>query len=175
LDHPVVHPDLVARAQIAQILGMIDRRALGGADHRTGTEREGPAGLEVDPVAASRAERAEPDLGALQILQDCDRPAPACLALAHPPDDLGVLVGGAAGCSSGGRCEKLSRPRPRPAATRRSSSSVLLLAGPIVQTILVRRIAQAPASSGFKNCPVYERSGRRASSSGAPVATTRPP
>src|SRR5262249_2879873 len=95
LDHAVVHPDLVPGLQVFQVLGMRDRRPLGGAHHWRSAERERPARFEVDAAAAAGAKRAEPDLRALEVLQSRYGPAPARLALADARDDLGVLLVGA--------------------------------------------------------------------------------
>src|SRR5258705_1787860 len=167
LDHPVVHPDLVAGAQIPQILGMVDRRPLDGADDRMRAQREGPAGLEVDAAAAAGPERPQPDLRALQILKDRDRPAPARLAVADAPYDVGVLLVG-----------PVREVEPRDVEARRHQAIELggvAARGTDRADDLGPPHRQEPASYGLKNCPVYERSARLASSSGVPVAATRPP
>src|SRR4030095_9829767 len=92
LDHAVVHPDLVAGAQVSQVFGMRDRRPLGGPFHRMRAQGERPAGLEVDAGATAGADRPEPDLRALQVLEDGDRSAPARLAVADATNDIRVLV-----------------------------------------------------------------------------------
>ena len=56
---------------------MRDRGALHGAHDRARVEGEGPSRFEVDAGAAAGAEGPEPDLRALEILQDGDRPVPA--------------------------------------------------------------------------------------------------
>src|SRR5207249_7690540 len=71
---------------------MGDRRALGGADDRSHAESEHTVRLEVHARAAAGPERAQPDLGPLQILKYGHRPAPAGLAFTNATDDLGVLL-----------------------------------------------------------------------------------
>ena len=167
LDHPVVHPDLVAGPQVSEVLGMRDRGPLGGALDRARREREGPAGLEVDAGAAAGAERPEPDLRTLQILKDRDRSAPARLTLADPPHDVGVLVMGA-----------VREIEPRHVEAGRHQAIELVAAatrGTDRADDLGPPHRQEPVISGLKNCPVYVRSARRTRSSGVPVATTRPP
>src|SRR2546430_8467857 len=59
LDHPVVHPDLVARMHVREVLGVVQRRALRRAHDGLRAERENLAGLGTDPRAARGAEGAE--------------------------------------------------------------------------------------------------------------------
>ena len=91
LDHAIVHPDAVVDPDLAQVLGVRDRRALGGPRHRPRGQRELAAGNEIDAGAAALAERPQADLGALQILKDRDGAAPALAAVADAPDALRVL------------------------------------------------------------------------------------
>src|SRR5207247_10923359 len=70
LDHPVVHPDLVAGLDPFEVLRRRDEDALARAHARAPAEREGSAGLEVHTTAAALAERPQADLRTLQILKD---------------------------------------------------------------------------------------------------------
>ena len=74
---------------------MGDAGAVGRADGRAREQREHPARLEIDTPAPGRPERAEPDLRALQILQDGDRAAPTLLSEPDLANHLGVLAVGA--------------------------------------------------------------------------------
>ena len=91
LDHPVIHPDLVTRLQLGQILGMGDAGAVGRPHDQAGGQREHPVGLEIDASSPGGAEGAEADLGALQVLKDGDGTAPALLTDSDLADRLGVL------------------------------------------------------------------------------------
>ncbi len=97
-------------------------------------EREALSGLEVHALAAGRAERAEPDLRSLQVLEDGDRPARALLGLAD-----------VAGSPRRARrvCRARSSGGPRPCPRRRGgrASRTSEDDGPIVQTIFVWRMA----------------------------------
>ena len=95
LEHPVVHPDLVAGPDVREVLGVVQRGALGRALHGTRAQRERPVGDEVHATPARRAEGAEADLRPLEVLEDRHGPAPARLALADQPDGRRVLVGAA--------------------------------------------------------------------------------
>ena len=168
LDHPVVHPDLVARMHVREVLGVVQRRALRRAHDGLRAERENLAGLEIDPRAARGAEGAEPDLRPLQILKNRDRSAPASLTLADQPDDLGVLGVGAVGEVHAGDVHARGDEAVElgsAAAGRPEGANDL---GP--------PHARYPRSRSVRrNWPVYERVAWRAISSGVPVATTRPP
>src|SRR2546430_2147390 len=95
LEHPVVHPDLVAGPDVREVLGVVQRGALGRALHGTRAQRERPAGDEVHVAPARRAEGAEADLRPLEVLEDRHGLAPARLALADQPDGRRALVGAA--------------------------------------------------------------------------------
>src|SRR5437879_4473860 len=149
-------------------LPIFQRRALRRAHHGLRAERERLAGLEVDPRAARRPEGAESDLGPLQILEDRDRPAPADLALADQPDDLGVLGVGAV--------REVHASDVHAGGDESVELGAALAGGAEGADDLGPPHAGYPrSSSARRNWPVYERSAWRASSSGAPVATTRPP
>src|SRR5881296_1600719 len=158
LDHAVVHPDLVARADVREVLGVVQRRALRGAHHGLRAERERLAG----------PEGAEADLRPLQILKDRDRPAPAGLALADQPDDLGVLGVGAVGEVHAGDVHARGDQAVELGAALAGGTEGTDDPGP-------PHAAYPRSSSPRRNWPVYERWAERASSSGVPVATTRPP
>ncbi len=92
LDHAVIHPHRIARAQRGEKLGMVERAARGGAP-------DVPAGQgELLPAREQRLaahEGAEAHLRPLEVLQDRDGAAPG--ALADGADDLRVLGVGAVG------------------------------------------------------------------------------
>ena len=91
------------------------------------------------PLDRAVGERAEPDLGALQVGQDGDGVAGAC---PRPPAPAGRRWRGAA-CAP---WLKFSRATSIPASTRAVICSRELVAGPRVQTILARRDMATNAS-----------------------------
>ena len=80
LHEPVVHEHLIARAHLAQGLGGQHGGPLGRPHHRLRRQGEEGARLEVDAAAAAHPERAQADLGPLEILEDGDGPPPPRLA-----------------------------------------------------------------------------------------------
>jgi hypothetical protein len=90
-DHPVVHQDGVTGLELRQAFGRGHRHPLLRSRRGPGHEREPLPGLEVHALTARGAEGAEPDLGPLQVLKDCDGAAEARLGPADSPDHLGVL------------------------------------------------------------------------------------
>src|SRR6185369_11774872 len=166
LDHAVVHQHLVAHLDLAERLRRRHEHALDGAHARRAAEREGAAGLEIHKAAAVGAEGPEPDLGALQVLQDGHRPAPALLALPQAAHHLGVLGVRAVrevqarDVHAGGdeAVEGLHRRRRRPDGADD-----------------LRPTRAHAFNTAFRNWPVYERSASWATASGVPAATTCPP
>src|SRR5262249_47399328 len=108
-------------------------------------------------------EGAEPRARALQVLHDGDRPTPGGLAFTNRLDHCGVRGMRAMGEVEPGHVHA-GRHQPiqcRPAGGRRADSADNL--GP------------SHPSAFRRYCPVYDRCACCTTSSGVPVATTRPP
>ena len=94
LDGAIVHPQLIAGLEGGDQIRMVERGALGGAQHRLGGKGKE---LPRHEHGAPADEISEPDLGPLEILDDGHRPAPVGLALTNGADDGGMLLVGAVG------------------------------------------------------------------------------